>query len=73
VDRRLLRGTPNVDAPAFAEIGVAADGRVAQVIAVGAVAEQDALRELVARRFAIDGNEERLKDPSTSLRDLLQN
>jgi NADPH-dependent 2,4-dienoyl-CoA reductase/sulfur reductase-like enzyme len=28
VDRRLLRGTPNVDAPAFAEIGVAADGRV---------------------------------------------
>jgi 3-phenylpropionate/trans-cinnamate dioxygenase ferredoxin reductase subunit len=67
VDRRLLRGTPNVDAPAFAEIGVAADGRVAQVIAVGAVPEQDALRELVARRFAIDGNEERIKDPGVAL------
>jgi hypothetical protein len=73
VDRRLLRGTPNVDAPAFAEIGVAADGRVAQVLAVGTVAEQDALRDLVSRRFQLNGNEERLKDPSASLRDLLEN
>jgi hypothetical protein len=67
VDHRLLRGTPNVEAPAFAEIGVAADGRVAQVIAMGAVEEQDALRELVARRSNVAGNEERLKDPATAL------
>jgi 3-phenylpropionate/trans-cinnamate dioxygenase ferredoxin reductase subunit len=67
VDRRLLRGTPNVDAPAFSEIGVAADGRVAQVVAVGKVTEHDALRELVSRRFAINGNEERIKDPASPL------
>ena len=35
VDRRLLRGTPTVDAPDFIELGVAADGRIAQVLAVG--------------------------------------
>ena len=28
-------GTPDVDAPDFIEIGVAADGRIAQVLAVG--------------------------------------
>jgi 3-phenylpropionate/trans-cinnamate dioxygenase ferredoxin reductase subunit len=67
VDRRLLRGTPNVDAPAFAEIGVAVDGRVAQVVVVGKLEEHDALRELVARRFNIAGDEERIKDPATPL------
>ena len=71
VDRRLLRGTPNVDAPAFAEVGVAADGRVAQVVAVGDVPEQELLRELVARRFAINGSEERLKDPTAPLQAVL--
>jgi 3-phenylpropionate/trans-cinnamate dioxygenase ferredoxin reductase subunit len=67
VDRRLLRGTPNVDAPAFSEIGVAADGRVAQAVAVGKVTEHDALRDLVSRRFAIAGDEEHIKDPATPL------
>lgn len=67
VDRRLLRGTPRVEAPAFAEIGVAADGRVAQVVAVGDVAEPELLRELVARRFAVNGIEEALKDPQAGL------
>jgi 3-phenylpropionate/trans-cinnamate dioxygenase ferredoxin reductase subunit len=71
IDRRLLRGTPNVDAPAFAEIGVAADGRVAQVVAVGNVEEADVLRDLVSRRFAVNGNEELLKDPKADLRPLL--
>lgn len=71
VDRRLLRGTPNVDAPAFAEIGVAGDGRVAQVIAVGSVPEQDALREIVSRRVALDGDEERVKDPAVPLDSIL--
>jgi NADPH-dependent 2,4-dienoyl-CoA reductase/sulfur reductase-like enzyme len=67
VDRRLLRGSPNVESPAFAEIGVAADGRVAQVIAVGNAGEHEALRELVTRRFSVDGREELLKDPSSDL------
>lgn len=63
VVRRLLRGAAKVESPVFAEIGIAADGRVAQVISVGKSDEQDALKSLVARRFAIDGNEESLKDP----------
>jgi 3-phenylpropionate/trans-cinnamate dioxygenase ferredoxin reductase subunit len=71
VDRRLVRGTPRVEAPAFAEVGVAADGRVAQVIAVGEVVEAELLRELVGRRFAVDGNEEALKDPQAGLAALL--
>lgn len=72
VERRLLRGTPRVEAPAFAEIGVAADGRVAQLIAVGDAAQLDLLRELVARRVTVDGNEERLKEPDVPLDSLLR-
>jgi NADPH-dependent 2,4-dienoyl-CoA reductase/sulfur reductase-like enzyme len=71
VDRRLLRGSPNIETPAFAEIGIAADGRVAQVIAVGEAGQHEVLRELVARRFSVDGNEEHLKDPATDLTALL--
>jgi 3-phenylpropionate/trans-cinnamate dioxygenase ferredoxin reductase subunit len=71
VDHRLLRGTPNVERPAFAEIGIAADGRVAQVIAVGGVEDRDALRELVARRAPVSGREESLKDPAAPLRDIM--
>ena len=69
VDRRLLRGTPNVDvaAPRFVEVGVAADGRIAQVISVGESGEDEMLRELVARRVRVDGNEEALRDPGTPL------
>ena len=37
------------------------------IVAIGNVTEHDALRELVSRRFAIDGNEERIKDPATPL------
>ena len=71
VDRRLLRGTPGAESPAFAEVGVAADGLVAQVVAVGDVAQPHLLRELVGRRFAVDGNEEALKDPQVALETLL--
>lgn len=73
VDRRLIRGPagPAQSLPELVEIGVAADGRVAQVLAVGHGAEEDALRELVARRFAVDGFEEALKDPQTPLTKLL--
>ena len=67
VDRRLVRGTPNVDSPDFAEIGVAADGRVAQVLAIGRESEHELLRELVARRFNVDGREETINDPARDL------
>ena len=74
VDRRILRGTPNGDGTDLAdlvEIGVAADGRVAQVLALGHLGEDDTLRELVKRRFAVAGKEELLRDPGCNLGDLL--
>jgi NADPH-dependent 2,4-dienoyl-CoA reductase/sulfur reductase-like enzyme len=67
VDHRLLRGTPTVESPGFAEIGIASDGRVAQVIAVGGVDELDPLRRLVAQRANVAGGEEQVKDPSAPL------
>jgi len=71
IDHRLLRGTPNVDAPDFIEFGIAADGRVSQVLAVGHAGDDEVLRGLVAGRVAINGNEELLKDPRSDLRKLL--
>jgi NADPH-dependent 2,4-dienoyl-CoA reductase/sulfur reductase-like enzyme len=71
VDRRLIRGTPNVDSPDFIEIGIAADGRIAQVLAVGHTGEDDDLRALVARRLQVDGNSERLRDPSILLKEFV--
>jgi 3-phenylpropionate/trans-cinnamate dioxygenase ferredoxin reductase subunit len=70
VDRRLMRGVPRVETGDFVEIGVAADGRVAQVLAIGPTGpsgDDHVLRELVARRVRLDGNEERLKDPGYPL------
>lgn len=67
VDRRLLRGTPKVESPDFVEIGIAADGRIAQVLAVGHRGEDDLLRELVARRLQVNGKEDALRDPSAPL------
>jgi 3-phenylpropionate/trans-cinnamate dioxygenase ferredoxin reductase subunit len=73
VDRRLLRGTPNVEveSPHFVEVGVAADGRIAQIISVGKSAEGETLRQLVARRVRVDGNEDALRDPAAALGPLL--
>ena len=69
VDRRLIRGTPDVNSPAFAEVGVAADGRVSQVLWVGRAGEEPpaGLPELVAGRVSVIGREELLKDPSAPL------
>lgn len=71
LDRRLLRGTPNVDAPDFVEIGIGADGRVSQVLSLGHPGEDDVLRDLVGRRVLVNGNEEALKDPRSDLKKLL--
>lgn len=70
IDHRILRGVPNADAPDFVEIGVSADGRVSQVLAVGHRGEDAALRDLVRRRFPVAGREELLKDPATKLHEL---
>jgi 3-phenylpropionate/trans-cinnamate dioxygenase ferredoxin reductase component len=73
IDRRLLRGTPNVDAPDFVEFGLAADGRIVQVLAVGHAGEDETLRDLVGKRVQVNGNEELLKDPRSNLRKLVGN
>jgi 3-phenylpropionate/trans-cinnamate dioxygenase ferredoxin reductase subunit len=75
VDRRLLHGTPRVESCDFTEIGVAADGRVAQVLVVrstGQSGDDDVLREFVGRRVRLDGKEERLKDPAYPVSELLK-
>ena len=70
LDRRLLRGTPNVDAPDFVEIGIDADGRVSQVLSLGHQGEDEILRNLVGKRVQVNGNEEALKDPKSDLRSI---
>jgi hypothetical protein len=67
-----MRGTPSVDVPDFIEIGIAADGRVAQVLAIGHAGEDELLKQLVGNRARIDGNEETFKDPKTNLADLVR-
>jgi len=71
VSHRLTRGTPTPESPDMVEIGIAADGRIAQVLAVNHAGEDEVLRELVKRRVRVEGREEALKDPSRSLANLL--
>ncbi len=68
VHHRITRGAPSVENPEMVEIGIAADGRVAQVLTVNHPNEDDVLRELVRRRVQVQGKEEMLKDPSANLR-----
>jgi NADPH-dependent 2,4-dienoyl-CoA reductase/sulfur reductase-like enzyme len=67
VDRRIIRGSTAGDNASFAEIGIAADGRVAQVLAIGPEQDLQGLALLVERRVAVNGNQERLKDVDVSL------
>ncbi len=67
VDRRIVRGSGSGDNASFAEIGIAADGRVAQVLAIGPNHDLQGLQMLVANRVAVNGNQERLKDADVSL------
>ncbi len=70
VERRLLRGTPNVDSPKFLEIGLSSAGQVRQIITVGGDHDFEKLESMVRQRTHINGNEEHLKDPDSSLGDL---
>jgi NADPH-dependent 2,4-dienoyl-CoA reductase/sulfur reductase-like enzyme len=71
VERRHIRGNESVESPNFVEIGVASDGRIAQVLTVGHSSEHEVLEALVKRRVNVEGREEPLKDPTRSLADLL--
>lgn len=66
VHHRLTRG--NAAEGELIEFGVAEDGRVAQVIKLGAGgASNDELRAFVAKRVQVNGLEEELKDPEKAL------
>jgi 3-phenylpropionate/trans-cinnamate dioxygenase ferredoxin reductase subunit len=67
VDRRIVRGSTAGDHANFAEIGIATDGRIASVLAIGNDHDLDRLRELVARRIEVNGNQEGLKDADVPL------
>ena len=71
VDRRLIRGSTALESPDFVEIGIAADGRVAQVLAINHAGEDELLRGLVGHRVRVDGKEEAMKDPGFPLQTLL--
>jgi len=68
VTRRLVRGTPGVEKPDFIEFGVAADGRIAQIVAFGHANEDEFLKDLVRRRVNVEGREEAIKDPDQTLK-----
>ncbi|HVT89723.1 MAG TPA: FAD-dependent oxidoreductase [Tepidisphaeraceae bacterium] len=70
VNHRLMRGTPSLDSIEFFEIGVAADGRVAQVLASGCAEQRNLLRFMVEKRLNVNGLEEKLKDPHWDLSQL---
>jgi hypothetical protein len=71
VDHRLIRDAGQGD-EGLLEIGVAADGRIAQILALNYRADAQVLRELVQRRLQINDRQEQIKDPRTPLADLLQ-
>ena len=70
-ERRIVRGQQNPDNPGFVEIGVAADGRIAQVLAIGPVGDAGTWEALVRRRIPIAGNESSIRDPQFDLAALL--
>jgi 3-phenylpropionate/trans-cinnamate dioxygenase ferredoxin reductase component len=67
IARRLLRGAATTETPEFAEIGIAADGRVAQVVAINGGKDFDGLRDLVRTRVNVDGREDALRDASVAI------
>jgi NTE family protein len=71
VDRRVVRGMVNVEGPDFVEFGLAADGRITQVLAVNHQGEDEILRAMVKRRVDVTGKEEMLKEPGVELKTLL--
>jgi 3-phenylpropionate/trans-cinnamate dioxygenase ferredoxin reductase subunit len=73
VERRIVRGVAAGDSASFVEIGIAADGRVAQTLAIGSGHDVDSLKELVKRRLVVAADQERLKDAAIPLKSILTN
>ena len=71
VDHHILRGTPAGETPDLIEIGIAADGRIAQILALNHSAEDATLQALVQSRFNVLGKEEQLRDPLYDLKNAL--
>jgi 3-phenylpropionate/trans-cinnamate dioxygenase ferredoxin reductase subunit len=71
VDHRIIRGTTSGESPRFVEIGIAADHRIAQVLAIGDCDDPQSLAELVRRRLAVQADQDRLMDPAVPLQQIL--
>jgi NADPH-dependent 2,4-dienoyl-CoA reductase/sulfur reductase-like enzyme len=72
VERRIIRGTTSGESPRFIEFGIAADGRVAQVVAVGDFADTATLAQMVRRRLAVGADlDRRLSDPDIPLKQMM--
>jgi 3-phenylpropionate/trans-cinnamate dioxygenase ferredoxin reductase subunit len=67
VDRRIVRGSTAGDDASFTELGIAADGRIASVLAIGKNHDLSGLQQLVANRVEVNGNQEGLKDTDVPL------
>ena len=71
VDRRIIRGLAGGESPKFIEFGVAADGRLAQIIAGARQDRKELFAGLIERRVSVIGKEEQLKDPNLPVERIL--
>ncbi len=70
VERRIVRGPASADFPDFLEFGVAADGRLAQVLALNQPDNAN-LELMIRQRTNVTGREALFRDPAISLSELL--
>ncbi len=66
-DRRILRGLADAESHQFIEFGVAADGRIVQIITGSRQLPAEYFARLIERRATAAGKEEQLKDPNVPL------
>jgi hypothetical protein len=71
VERRIVRGSPKAEIPDLIEFGVAADGRIAQVVAMNHTIDDATLSDFVRRRVEVNGNADALMEPGVRLETLL--
>jgi 3-phenylpropionate/trans-cinnamate dioxygenase ferredoxin reductase subunit len=72
VDHRIVRVARAESGIDLIEIGVAQDGRVAQILSLNHSSEDAELQELVHRRFQVKGHEDALRDGTQPLASILQ-
>lgn len=70
IERRIVRGNLNPEAPDILEFGISSDGRIGQVLAVNHMADEQVLRKLVHRRTQVEGKEGVLREPGADLNTL---